>query len=342
MILFEEIFKKQSRRRRSMYAPGKNPRSHQRKGGGFGSQDLVVDANSLDAPMSFRRAAQAFKTGGAVRAGVELDKRARSDEEHRKVMQDLLNTKEKTTGLTLAEALDRASRVPSTHSMVNNASKRAEQLGYVKDIVQSEKKKMAKWGVPLQFKKQAHLIIGLPGAGKSTLGDIIQRQTGSILVDSDEVKKRIKGFNGGLHAGPVHEESSFVAKHFLKSTVKSGANFVYPTVGDSPAKLMKRVKQLQKDGYHVTVHHVDVPVKFAEERVAKRYLSKTRAVPISVATGAGTKTRVSFDAVSKHVNGWAAYSAHDIPGLPVRYAMLGSKGYKLPKASSRNRDYTDA
>lgn len=350
MLMFEEIFKRAATkgRKKSMYRIGKHPNSHMRRGGGRfkhtdknSTPDMFVDAHSSDAPLEFRRAAHAFKHGGASQAGVELDKRARSDAEHQKVMTELLNTKNpKANGMTLAEALAAQKGKSSTHHILE-AGRHRYHKKKIDETMDNEHRRLKKWGINKPAaKREAHLVIGLPGAGKSTLSDVLQRQHKALLLDSDEIKQRLDGFDNGLGAGVVHEESSMLSKFMKQQTLKKGLNFVMPVVGGNPHKLTKAVKELQKNGYKVTVHHVDVPPKFAEERVVRRYLHKTRAVPLSAVTDAGTKTRTSFDTVRSTVNGWAAYTAHDVPGGgPIRYAVLGTKGYKLPKTNMRNKKF---
>ena len=337
MLMFDQIMK--SVKRRSMYRIGKHPNSHMRRGGGaFRSTDLMVDAHSNDAPLSIRRAALAFKKGGSEAAGKELDKRALPDKEHQKLMTELLNTKQKETGKTLSEALADAALIPSTHHNLSDPKRHARRNKTIKEVQAKELAKMKKWGVPIKFDREAHLVIGLPGAGKSTLSDVIQRQKGAVLIDADVIKEKLDGFNDGLGASVVHEESSMVTKVLKDRTVNKGTNFVMPVVGSNPKKIRKCIADLKKRGYKVTMHHVDVPVKFAEQRVVERYLHKKRAVPVSAVTDAGTGTRKSFDELRTVVDGWAAYSAHNIPGRKIRYAVLGTKGYKLPKAKNRNRE----
>jgi predicted ABC-type ATPase len=93
----------------------------------------------------------------------------------------------------------------------------------------------------------------------------------------------------------------------------------------------RQIDEYKKAGYKVMLHHVDVPPKFAQERVAQRYVSQGRAVPPHTATDVGDKTRRTFDALRDKVDGWGAYSSHNIPGRKVRYAVLGLKNFKLGK-----------
>lgn len=305
----------------------------------FGSGTIMAPAGAADSPKELRAAARAYKKGGMAAAGAILDKRQQPEAEHAAELGTLMGTVGGHHGMTMADALKNANARPQTiHSMSMARRRKGAQM--VRDHM---KEQIAAVGGKVSKGRRVHIIMGLPGSGKSELEKVIGKRERAITIDSDNFKEKLKGFDGGLGAAAVHEESSRLANVMQKGATKAGANMILPLVGKTPSSLIHKIKQMKKEGYTVILHHVDVPNQFAQTRVVQRYLAKGRAVSPAyvkdIQNGFDSRgkpkydTRTSFDMVIKAgvVDAHGAVSAHNIPGNPIRYAVLGSRGYRYPK-----------
>lgn len=127
-----------------------------------------------------------------------------------------------------------------------------------------------------------HMIMGGPGTGKSTaIGDRLQKETGALLVDSDEVKKHPllePHFKGGKGAGVVHVESADINDKILERALLAGDNIVLPIVGKTRQGLDKKIDAAARLGYQVHLHYVHLPTEVAVKRVIKRMVRSNRFV----------------------------------------------------------------
>ena len=69
--------------------------------------------------------------------------------------------------------------------------------------------------------RRADIVIGPPAAGKSSVvADPLSQKYGSRIIDSDEAKKLLPEFYGGIGAGRVHEESTMIKDDLMDIAVK--------------------------------------------------------------------------------------------------------------------------
>lgn len=148
--------------------------------------------------------------------------------------------------------------------------------------------------------RQATIILGLPGSGKSTLGNPLLK-AGAIEIDPDIAKEMIPEFNGGIGASAVHEESSAINKLVLAEAIAHGDNIVWPRI-DGTEKLRKDIERLQKEGYKVNVSIIDVSPETAIRSAIDRYTSTGRLVSPSTIIEYGTTPEESF-AIAKSIPG---------------------------------------
>ena len=131
----------------------------------------------------------------------------------------------------------------------------------------------------VKYEHRADFIIGYGGAGKSTsLAEPLVKQNGAVLVDSDEFKKVLPEYAGGIGTNATHEESSSLSKRYLATKAASGANLVIPFIGDNSRKAEQRARILKALGYQVHVHYLDVPWQTAFKGTLKRFEETGRAL----------------------------------------------------------------
>lgn len=155
--------------------------------------------------------------------------------------------------------------------------------------------KMTPPAAPVKQDKELIIIVGPPAAGKSTLANPIARQKGAMIVDADEAKKLIPGYDNGVGANVVHEESSQLNKLVFKAAINTDGNIVVPAVGGNPDKLIQHyIGPAKEKGYRVTLVDMMVDPEVALNRMYSRFISQDRLIPPAVAE-VGTAPTEAFD-----------------------------------------------
>jgi predicted ABC-type ATPase len=130
--------------------------------------------------------------------------------------------------------------------------------------------------------RKATIVIGYPGAGKSTIAEAIRDQFGAVHVTADDAKLIIPEYDGGKNSGGVHMESTDLAEAVVQRLASEGGkNFIIETLGTTKV-LDKRAKEMRDAGYKVALIHADVPRALAMERAVARKERDGRAVPLEI------------------------------------------------------------
>lgn len=214
-------------------------------------------------------------------------------------------------------------KVRGADALIGHLEKMAPNLGYTDAGMKAPKTS------PLKSERVATIVTGPPASGKSTVANEIARRTNAALVDSDVVKKSIKGFKGGIGANAVHEESSILSKRWLAAHVAKGDNIVLPRVGDNAQKLAADVNRLREAGYKVNVTNVHVPPDVSMTRMLRRFDRSGRLVNPEYVRGIGLKPAAAVEHVAKQ--GLASIATVDMskdkpprpPASGVRAALKG-------------------
>ena len=148
----------------------------------------------------------------------------------------------------------------------------AKRLAYEDDGMQAPKN-------PVERGRRATIVIGAPAAGKSTIANPIARNTRSMIIDSDEVKKTLPEYQGGVGANAVHEESSEIADEVFVRAVENGDNILVPKVGGKAASISRLTKVLKEQNYSVDIVFADVQPQEAMRRMLGRFVSTGRLIP---------------------------------------------------------------
>lgn len=158
---------------------------------------------------------------------------------------------------------------------------------------------------------EATIILGLPGAGKSTLARPLLDK-GALEIDPDNAKKMIPEFGDGIGAYAVHEESSAITRQVLAKALKAGDDIMWPRI-DSPDKIVRDVESLKKAGYKVHVRLLDVPMDVAVDSAVKRFLKSGRYVSPEVVKSYGDSPRKAYEIAKKSglLESADAYERHE-------------------------------
>ena len=168
---------------------------------------------------------------------------------------------------------------------------------------------------PVKNDRELIIIFGPPAAGKSTLANPIARSKNAAIVDADEAKKLIPGYDDGVGANVVHEESSSLNELVFSATIKEGDNVVLPIVGGRPEKVIQKyIGPAKKNGYKVTLVDMMVEPDEAVNRMFNRFISKKRLIPYKVAT-VGRGPTETFDALVEQGAADAYTKIDNNPGI---------------------------
>lgn len=161
----------------------------------------------------------------------------------------------------------------------------------------------------VKYEKEAYLFLGPSAAGKSTHAEAFAKKRGAAIVDSDDAKKVIPGYLGGIGANAVHEESSQMSRMVESRMLSQGANIIVPTVGANPKGIGDRIDRLQAAGYKVTLVDVKVGKDEATRRMAGRALNTGRPIGADYVRSVGDKPSQTYDQLKGKANGWARIEA---------------------------------
>lgn len=150
-------------------------------------------------------------------------------------------------------------------------------------------------GVP-QKNPTAMMTGGGPASGKSVALQRIKTPPHMIVIDSDEIKKKLPEYMKGLKdknpeaAAFVHEESSYLSKRITSEASKRKYNLLLDGTGNGSIKSMeKKVKRMREGGHRVVAHYVTVDTDTAVQRNEVRAARTGRLVPEAFIRGSHQK-----------------------------------------------------
>jgi len=130
-------------------------------------------------------------------------------------------------------------------------------------------------------KKKAVIVVGPPASGKSSIANPIARELNASIIDSDEVKKVLPEYQGGIGANAVHVESGAINQIVMENVMDAGDNIVIPTVGNDVTKVRRFIQDIRDAGYdEVYLVDMKVPIEDAKTRMLKRFIDTGRIIPV--------------------------------------------------------------
>lgn len=152
----------------------------------------------------------------------------------------------------------------------------------------------------IRCEKRLDVVIGLPAAGKSSaLAEPLSEFYGSRIIDCDEAKKRLPGFDGGWGAGYVHPESQKVSDGQFFAAIEKGENITYPRVGADCKDLEKYIRQAKNAGYKVYVHYNELDRNKALARMLSRFIETGRYLAPNLIDGKSEGIRNTYDELKR-------------------------------------------
>jgi SPP1 gp7 family putative phage head morphogenesis protein len=140
---------------------------------------------------------------------------------------------------------------------------------------------------------QKNPIFYMTGGGSASGKSIMLKKSplkkGTVVIDSDEIKKRLPEFKamqakGGkiseAAAGYVHEESSWISKRLMRECAQRRYHTMLDGTGDGSLKsLSGKIKMMTDRGMTVRAKYATAEIATALERNYQRFLKTKRLVP---------------------------------------------------------------
>ena len=186
------------------------------------------------------------------------------------------------------------------------------------------------------------MVMGLPGAGKSTIAEPLALDLGARIIDNDIVKKQIPEYTiGGVKgygASIVHEEAGDIAERILWEAMQNGENIIFPAVGKTPKTMIELIEKAERRGYTVDIILNDLDVEKAVARSIKRFVKGdvtegNRFIPPQyIFEVVGDKPRQVYDQIKtmKGVTSYAKYSNDVLEGQRAELIETGGSPFAEP------------
>ena len=147
--------------------------------------------------------------------------------------------------------------------------------------------------------RRAAIILGPPASGKSTIANPIARKMNAAVIDSDEAKKMLPEYEGGIGANAVHEESSDIAERVLNLALEFGDNVVIPKVGGKPGSIDRLITKLKEKGYSVDLVDMSVTYSNARSRMYMRFVKEGRLINPDYVRQVGNNPGKTYDTLKQ-------------------------------------------
>ena len=206
--------------------------------------------------------------------------------------QDVIDIKNSQVIKNIIEKQDEYYSINRTDNEKNFNKEKSKILGFTKEflnnreiIIGRDKYKGYNEALKVIYKdgaerkdRIAHIIVGLPAAGKSRYTNELKKITKGIVVDADDFKKILPEYKDGLGTSAVHKESKMASMMFFIKAIINGDNIISPILGRSKEALETITDKLKKFNYEINITHIDVPVNTAKLRNFKRAILSGRYV----------------------------------------------------------------
>lgn len=152
--------------------------------------------------------------------------------------------------------------------------------------------------------RKALFIVGLPAGGKSSVfANPLAKQYGARIIDSDDVKPWLDGYDGGNGAGYVQDASAKVAERAIDLAAQNGDNIIIPRIGGS--SVYDLAAALRLAGYDVQLYFNDVKGVTSIDRAASRFAQTGRYLSLDYLTKrAGIPSEKFSNFAEKSIGGY--------------------------------------
>lgn len=143
------------------------------------------------------------------------------------------------------------------------------------DLLAQRARGLVPTGAPLP-ERRAFVMVGYPGAGKSTIAQSLRDSQLAAHVVSDDARHYIPEYAVSRNAAAVHEEATHIAKAQASRITSKGENIILETIGSLDG-IETLSAGLRAQGYRITLVLIDTPRALAMEQAIDRWRRTGRA-----------------------------------------------------------------
>lgn len=179
-------------------------------------------------------------------------------------------------------------------------------------------------GGDIKSERKAFIIIGRPAGGKSSVfAEPLAEQNSARIIDSDEVKPWLDGYDNGDGAGYVQKASDRVMQEALWRAALNGENVVIPKIGGGSI-IDEIALPLKELGYTVELYYNEVAPESSYMRAMARFAEKGRYLSLNYLADIGDKPTKTFNNYStKDIYGTISeLSSQKVQDLRARLARI--------------------
>lgn len=148
------------------------------------------------------------------------------------------------------------------------------------------------------------MLGGRGGSGKGWFAGNVYDDGKAIVIDADEIKKRLPEYEG-WNAHQVHEESGDIVEAIIHGAKLAGANVVIDATMKSAKGALQKADEFEAAGYDLHAHYMHLPRQEAAKRAVERFLGSTqRYVPVDVVLS-NTDNEKVFDQIRERAKVWS-------------------------------------
>ena len=130
----------------------------------------------------------------------------------------------------------------------------------------------------IQKKRIAHIVMGLPASGKSTMLKTFE----GIVCDTDLIKEQMhEYYDGGIGNERCHGASKVIFDRLLNELSDDGYKLAIPIIGKTKKSFDKIYDLLVSKGYKIVIKYIEFSKQEAINRSFKRFIEEGRYVSLS-------------------------------------------------------------
>ena len=179
-------------------------------------------------------------------------------------------------------------------------------------------------GGDIKSERKAFIIIGRPAGGKSSVfAEPLAEKNSARIIDSDEVKPWLDGYDNGDGAGYVQKASDRIMQEALWRAALNGDNVVIPKIGGGSI-IDEIALPLKELGYTVEIYYNEVAPESSYMRAMARFAEKGRYLSLNYLESIGDKPTKTFNNYStKDIYGTISeLSSQKVQDLRARLARI--------------------
>ena len=169
-----------------------------------------------------------------------------------------------------------------------------EVVGYEAGVAKMYDLAMSQVPQGVAQSREVVFVLGPPASGKSMIAEQIRDSRRAMIIDSDDYKKTLPEFEGGMGSNATHAESKYVMAEIIKRAVEENRSIVIPTVGHVADLTADLISQFKGMGYRVTLMHMRVPYEEAFRRMIARFIRDGRLIAPGYMREVGDNTRKTY------------------------------------------------